>query len=124
MDSSPRSPQSSLRRAAKSRRHASGAAQAFQLPVDGLFSDLSAGIGSVCLPDEFMRVSGLVQLSIVRDWRKGLDGVRNHALVLLYRETVGRSTLPLPQKLARFREICAQHGEECPPDMARLLQQY
>ena len=123
MDSSPISRQSS-RRVTRSRRREVELSQAFQLPVDGLFSDLAAGVGSVCLPDEFTRVPGLLQLSIVRDWRKGLEGARHHALVLLYRETVGKSTLPLPEKLARFRDLCAQYGEECPSDMARLLQQY
>jgi hypothetical protein len=124
LNSSPTSRQASPRRLTKSRRRRSDISQAFQLPIDGLFSDLSAGVGSVSLPDDFVCVPGLVQLAILRDWRKGLEGARHHALVLLYRQTIGKSTLPLPERIARFRDICAQHGEECPSDMARLLQQY
>jgi hypothetical protein len=69
-------------------------------------------------------MSGAMQLAIVRDWRRGLESARARALVLFYRETIGKSTLSLPERLAKFREICEQHGEECPPDIARLLQQY
>jgi len=96
----------------------------FQLPIDGLFADLSVGTGSVGLPEEFTCASGALQLSIVRDWKQGLDAARDRALVLLFQETVGSSVLPLPARLAKFREICVHHGEDCPPDMARLLQQY
>ena len=71
-----------------------------------------------------MRAPGPVQLSIIRDWKKGLERARHRALVVFYRETVGKSMLPLPAKLEKFRDICTQNGEECPPDMARLLQQY
>jgi hypothetical protein len=124
VNSSHTSRQASRPSTIRPRRRHPDLSEALQLPVDGLFSDLSAGVGSVCLPDEFMRVPGAAQLSIVRDWSKGLEGARLHAFVNFYRETVGKSALPLPQKLARFREICAQHGEECPPDMARLLQQF
>jgi len=98
--------------------------EALQLPVDGLFSDFSAGAGSVHLPDEFVQLSGSLQLSIVRDWLRGFEAARERALVSLFRETVGNSRLPLPEKLERFREICGQHGESCPSGMARLLQQY
>ncbi|MBA3834085.1 MAG: hypothetical protein H0X34_19780 [Chthoniobacterales bacterium] len=94
------------------------------MPVDGLFADLSCGIGSVCLPDTFTQLSGALQLAIVRDWRRGVDAARNRALVLLYRETVGLTALSLPAKLARFHELCAEYGEDRPPDMARLLQHY
>ena len=76
------------------------------------------------LPDEFTRMSATLQLSIVRDWLQGLQLARERALVLLYRETVGDSPLPLPEKLAKFQEICQEHGEDCPAGMARLLQQY
>jgi hypothetical protein len=94
------------------------------LPVDGLFSDFNAGAGSIHLPDEFTRISATRQLAIVRDWSRGLEVARERALVLLYRETVGNVSLSLPDKLARFRQICEEHGEECPSGMARLLQQY
>jgi hypothetical protein len=124
LDPSPTSRQNPPPRITKSRRRRIDASRAFHLPIDGLFSDLSAGVGSVCLPDEFVRAPGLVQLSIVRDWKRGLEGARHQALVMLYRETVGNSMLPLPVKLEKFRHICARNGEECPPDMARLLQQY
>jgi hypothetical protein len=97
---------------------------AFQLPIDGLFSDFGARAGSVHLPDEFTHLSAAIQLSIVRDWLRGLESARERALVLLYRETVGKASLTLPEKLAKFREICEEHGEDCPPGMARLLQQY
>jgi len=116
--------QSSPRRSTRSRSRTRELTDDFQLPVDGLFGDFSTGAGSVRLPDEFVRMCAALQLSIVRDWQQGLEGAREQALVLLYRETVGASTLPLPQRLARFREVCEQHGEDCPSDMARLLQQY
>jgi hypothetical protein len=124
LDPSPTSRQNPTPRLTKSRRRQTDASQAFQLPMDGLFSDLCAGVGSVCLPDEFVGAAGLVQLSIIRDWKRGLEGARHQALVTLYRETVGRSMLSLPVKLEKFRDICVQNGEDCPSDMARLLQQY
>jgi hypothetical protein len=116
--------QSSSRRPTRSGARSHDLTDAFQLPVDGLFSDLSAGAGSVHLPDEFTHMSATIQLSIVRDWSRGLEAARERALVLLYRETVGKASLPLPEKLTRFRQICEEHGEEYPAGMARLLQQY
>jgi hypothetical protein len=112
------------RRARRSQGRQLEATEVFELPLDGLFGDLAAGVGSISLPEEFTHVPGATQLSVVRGWRRGLENARERALVILYRETVGATSLPLPEKLIRFRAICAQHGEDCPTDIARLLQQY
>ncbi len=96
----------------------------FPLPQAGLFADLDLGMGVVSLSNEFRALPGLKQLSILDDWKKGLDKERRLAIAALFREaTRGMGNVDLPKKIARFKQVCTEIGVECPADLPLLLQQ-
>lgn len=100
-------------------------AEGFAQPVHGLFADLDAGLGCINLPDDFAMAPSMNQLSVIADWQRSLDEHRRRALVGLFRElSAAPGDAPLPERLARFRAICATLRLECPPDMGLLLQQH
>lgn len=55
----------------------SGGDESFHLPVLGLYADMEAGCGSVCLPDAFQAIPAALQAGILDDWLRALSEVRN-----------------------------------------------
>jgi hypothetical protein len=99
--------------------------EAFVLPVHGLFADLDAGIGCVCLPTEFAHAPCAIQLKVIADWQAALESQRRRAIVGLFRELSATwGDAPLPLRLEHLRETCKSLGIDCPPDMGLLLQQH
>ena len=96
----------------------------FPLPLSGLFADFSIGKGLVALSDEFKGLPGATKLAVIADWQEGIEKERRLAIVTLFREVTDvMGIVAMPQKLVRFRNVCAQIGVDCPTDIAILLQQ-
>ena len=97
----------------------------FLLPSSGFFADESLGAGHVQLPDDFFGLERNRQLGILADWRSGVDQLWRRSLVEAFREGVGSDvSVPLPERIERFRRFCALQRIELPADFALTLQQY
>jgi hypothetical protein len=55
----------------------SGGDESLHLPVLGLYADMAAGCGSVCVPDVFQSIPTALQAGILDDWLRGLTEIRN-----------------------------------------------
>jgi hypothetical protein len=95
----------------------SAESSALQLPVQGLYADLEAGVGSVRLSDEFTACSNALQIEVLDDWLAALAGYRLRALQRLYHELcTGLPDMSPSEKLARFHATCEAMGIQVPAD--------
>lgn len=96
---------------------------AFLLPQLGFFADIEGGFSSVALGEEFFCLDLPVQFKILEGWQNGLLAAMRHAMVRQYRAHTADCILPLPERIAQFRQACALQGIDLPADFILMLQQ-
>ncbi len=83
----------------------------FQLPILGFFADLETGCASVALTDEFAGCPAALQLTMIRDWQRGLKAWHLRALSQWMCElAVANPDLPAAALRARLAQACQAIG--------------
>ena len=96
-------------------------AEAFHIPLTGLFADVEAGSGCVRLTDDFEECDAVNQLRIVDDWQRDLRELYKAGLVRLFCSRFANLPMARSEQIATFRLYCEQQGLACPPDVAAGL---
>src|SRR5947209_19111766 len=92
----------------------------FCWPVQGLFADLEAGTGVVCLTSDFQDANPIVQLRVLKGWAEHLAKYHALAIQQLF-QTFGNDDLPHEERLAKFARHCAWSGLEVAPSVLAAL---
>ena len=96
-----------------------GALVSFQIPIPGLFADISSCSGSIGLPDEFLQALPRLRAEIIQQWLVELSVHRNAAVIEMFEATNHwtRETSP-SARIKKFKDFCLINGYDCPPDLA------